>query len=54
MGIYALTTLAKAVDGAPICEGFSENNRIEIALKGGQMGGIDYFDLVARGGKFNV
>ncbi len=53
LGLRALTALAKAAPGAPLCRGYSEDpefNGFEIALKGGQMGPPDYFNLVKQGG----
>ncbi|OAE99664.1 type III effector [Bradyrhizobium centrolobii] len=54
MGIYALSAIAPLVSGAPLCRAASdrEHANIEIALKGGQVGGVDLFCL-ARDGKTN-
>jgi uncharacterized protein YgbK (DUF1537 family) len=51
MGIYALTAIAPLVSGAPLCRASSdrEHSAVEIALKGGQVGGADLF-CVARDG----
>jgi 3-oxoisoapionate kinase len=45
MGIYALTAIAPFAEGAPLCRASSDRThaRIEIALKGGQVGGVDLF-----------
>jgi uncharacterized protein YgbK (DUF1537 family) len=53
LGIYALTALAPTVPGAALCLAHSQDNRqngLQLALKGGQMGSIDYFDWIRRGG----
>lgn len=50
--ITALTVIAEMVPTSPLCRGYSSDplvDGIEILLKGGQMGGIDYF-VQARGG----
>jgi uncharacterized protein YgbK (DUF1537 family) len=51
MGIYALTAIAPLASGAPLCRASAdrEHAAIEIALKGGQVGGVDLF-CVARDG----
>jgi len=45
MGIYALTAIAPLAEGAPLCRASSDRThaRIEIALKGGQVGEVDLF-----------
>jgi len=45
MGIYALTAIAPLAVGAPLCRASSNRThaRIEIALKGGQVGEVDLF-----------
>ncbi len=51
LGLYALEMKAELTPGAPLCRAHSDDPRIdglEIALKGGQMGKVDYFGL-ARG-----
>lgn len=51
LGLYGLEMLGELTPGAPLCRGYSDDGRfdgLEIALKGGQMGGPDYFGL-ARG-----
>lgn len=53
LGIYALTALAPTVPGAALCLAHANNDRqagLQLALKGGQMGSIDYFDWIRRGG----
>ncbi|NOJ39153.1 four-carbon acid sugar kinase family protein [Bradyrhizobium australiense] len=52
MTVYALSAIAPLVSGAPLCRAASdrEHANIEIALKGGQVGGVDLFCL-ARDGK---
>jgi uncharacterized protein YgbK (DUF1537 family) len=52
LGLYGLEMLAELTPGAPLCRGYSEDPKfdgLEIALKGGQMGKVDYFGM-ARGG----
>ncbi len=51
MGIFALTAIAPLASGAPLCRASSErvHSAVEIALKGGQVGGADLF-CVARDG----
>ncbi|MFN0315276.1 MAG: four-carbon acid sugar kinase family protein [Burkholderiales bacterium] len=51
LGLHALEMKAELTPGAPLCRAHSGDPRIdglEIALKGGQMGKVDYFGL-ARG-----
>ncbi|HWQ38492.1 MAG TPA: four-carbon acid sugar kinase family protein [Burkholderiales bacterium] len=51
LGLYGLEMLAELTPGAPLCRGYSNDPKfdaLEIALKGGQMGGPDYFGM-ARG-----
>ncbi len=53
LGIYALTALAPVATGAALCRAHSDNPALadfQIALKGGQMGGPDFFELVKNGG----
>ncbi|MBR0751048.1 four-carbon acid sugar kinase family protein [Bradyrhizobium jicamae] len=52
MEIYALTAIAPLASGAPLCRASSDraHAQIEITLKGGQVGGADFFCL-ARDGK---
>jgi uncharacterized protein YgbK (DUF1537 family) len=49
LGVHALEMAAELTPGAPLCRAHSDDPRIdglEIALKGGQMGGPDYFGRV--------
>jgi len=51
LGLYGLEMLAELTPGAPLCRGYSDDPKfdgLEIALKGGQMGKVDYFGM-ARG-----
>lgn len=52
MGIYALTAIAPLTEGAPLCRTSSDraHANIEIALKGGQVGGVDLFCRARDGG----
>jgi uncharacterized protein YgbK (DUF1537 family) len=53
LGIYALTALAPTTPGGSICKAYSTNPNmrgLELALKGGQMGSVDYFDWIRCGG----
>ncbi|WBL81313.1 four-carbon acid sugar kinase family protein [Bradyrhizobium xenonodulans] len=52
MGIYALTAIAPLTEGAPLNRASSDraHGNIEIALKGGQVGGIDLFCRARDGG----
>lgn len=52
LGLFGLEMRAELTRGAPLCRGYSEDpafDGLEVALKGGQMGGVDYFGQ-ARGG----
>ncbi|HLR51697.1 MAG TPA: four-carbon acid sugar kinase family protein [Candidatus Avamphibacillus sp.] len=52
MGIYALEMIERMAPGAPLCTSYSDNKKfdgLEIALKGGQLGQVDYFSKVHRG-----
>jgi 3-oxoisoapionate kinase len=54
LGVYALTTRLPlpATPGSPLCLAHSEErafDRLEIALKGGQVGGDDYFSKIREG-----
>ena len=54
LGVYALTALAATVPGAALCRAHSEDpahRRLELALKGGQMGRADYFGGIKAGGQ---
>lgn len=49
LGIYALTWAAPTEPGAPLCRAHSDNpalDGLELALKGGQVGGEDFFERV--------
>ena len=46
LGLYGLEMLGELAAGTPLCRAYSDDSRfdgLEIALKGGQMGGPDYF-----------
>ena len=54
LGVYALTTLLPlpTTPGSPLCLAHSDDmtfDRLEIALKGGQVGGDDYFSKIKFG-----
>lgn len=52
LGISALEMLAPTAPGAPLCRVYAEKpslSRLEIVLKGGQVGRPDYFDNVLLG-----
>ena len=53
LGIDALTAIAPMAPGAPLCRAHApdpDRDGIELVLKGGQVGGDDFFDAVRRGG----
>lgn len=53
LGLYALTALAPTIPGASILRAWSDDaafDGLELALKGGQMGGEDYFGRIRDGG----
>jgi uncharacterized protein YgbK (DUF1537 family) len=53
LGLYALTALAPTIPGASILRAWSDDDAfdgLELALKGGQMGGEDYFGRIRDGG----
>jgi uncharacterized protein YgbK (DUF1537 family) len=53
LGLFALTALAPTIPGAAILRAWSDDpafDGLELALKGGQMGGEDYFGRVRDGG----
>jgi uncharacterized protein YgbK (DUF1537 family) len=52
MGIHALNAIAPFAEGAPLCRASSDRThaRIEIALKGGQVGEVDLFCRARDGG----
>ncbi len=52
LGIDALTMAARLAPGAPLCRAWSSDPRrdgLELVLKGGQMGGEDFFGAVRDG-----
>ncbi len=52
LGVQALTVAAALAPGAPLCRAWSADARrdgLEIVLKGGQMGGSDFFAAVRDG-----
>jgi uncharacterized protein YgbK (DUF1537 family) len=52
LGIYALEAIAPLAPGSPLCRASSEQREmdgLEIALKGGQVGGADFFGLIRAG-----
>ena len=52
LGPDALEVVARLAPGAPLCRTLSrsaETHGIEIALKGGQMGGVDFFERLRAG-----
>jgi uncharacterized protein YgbK (DUF1537 family) len=49
LGAYALTWAAELDPGAPLCRAWSDEPAIdglELVLKGGQIGGVDFFGRV--------
>ena len=53
LSVFALTAMAPTVPGAALFKAHSEDPALaalEIALKGGQMGSVDYFGLIREGG----
>ena len=53
LDLSALQVKARLFPGAPLCEGYADLSAgpiVEIALKGGQMGDENYFQLARRGG----
>ncbi|MBE1441983.1 four-carbon acid sugar kinase family protein [Paenibacillus sp. OAS669] len=52
LNVYALEMIAPMVPGGPLCKAYSEDDRIdglELVLKGGQVGPVDFFEKVRRG-----
>jgi 3-oxoisoapionate kinase len=52
LGVYALTAVAPISPGSPLCRAHTNDAALaglEIALKGGQVGGADFFCAVKRG-----
>jgi uncharacterized protein YgbK (DUF1537 family) len=53
LGIDALTAVSPIAPGAPLCRAHAAGGALdglELALKGGQVGGPDFFCAVRRGG----
>lgn len=53
LGLFAFTALAPTVPGGALFEAHSEDadlHGLQLALKGGQMGSVDYFGWIKRGG----
>ncbi len=56
LGIFALTAQAATVPGAALCQAHrdhAETAPLEVALKGGQMGTLEYFGQIRNGGATN-
>jgi uncharacterized protein YgbK (DUF1537 family) len=56
IGAYALEAIAPLAPGSPLCRLFSSEPHIEtfeVALKGGQMGAVDFFGAVREGRAIN-
>jgi 3-oxoisoapionate kinase len=52
--LYALTALGATMAGASLFEGHSDNpktDKLQLALKGGQMGSTDYFSWIKNGAR---
>ena len=52
LGVQALTMAARLAPGAPMCRAWSDapqRDGLELVLKGGQMGGVDFFGQVRDG-----
>ena len=52
LGVRALTMAARLAPGAPLCRAWSTNPQrdgLELVLKGGQMGGVEFFGNVRDG-----
>lgn len=53
LGVDALSAIAAIAPGSPLCRAHADNRSrdgLELALKGGQIGGPDYFCAVRHGG----
>ena len=53
LGIYAFSALAPTIPGASLLQAHSDDpamDRLQVALKGGQMGSADFFGWIKRGG----
>lgn len=51
LGVFALRAMARLVPGAPLCRASADGamDGLEIVLKGGQRGGLDFFEQVRLG-----
>ncbi len=52
LGLYALTAWAPIAPGSPLCQGHADDPELDglaIALKGGQVGGPEYFEQIRQG-----
>jgi uncharacterized protein YgbK (DUF1537 family) len=52
LSVYALESALPVAPGAPLCRAFAREDDfdgLELALKGGQLGGEDYFERIRRG-----
>jgi len=52
LGIQALTFVAQLASGVPLCRGHADDpamDGVELALKGGQAGPVDFFEMALRG-----
>ncbi len=57
MDVFALETIAPLVPGGPLCRMSSHESRLdglEIVLKGGQVGGADFYELILNRGSNSV
>lgn len=57
LGVYALEMILPVAKGAPLCRCFNHEARVEpleLALKGGQLGQVDYFERVLNGFSLNT
>lgn len=57
LDLFAFTALAPTIPGAALLQAHSENPALaglQLALKGGQMGSVDYFGWIKRGGGTRV
>lgn len=52
LGLEALQALAPTIPGASLCVGYGgdRHDGLQIALKGGQMGSMDFFGWIREGG----
>ncbi len=52
LGIHALTFAAPMAPGSPLCRAHSDDTAmdgLELVLKGGQVGGVNFFEVVRKG-----